>query len=133
MKIWGLMLALFLALSVAGRAEATVIIIQQQIFTQDLQFVSSSPGVNQGVGGPPKNVSVSLSAAANPQVSSIEVYGPYGNKLDVGPLEVNGMDMSVAMPDLGNGYAGVYRVVWKAACQCNNPNLVSGTFYFHIN
>lgn len=129
---------LFIILSLIGvmagaeKAEAGWLVIQNNVYTQDIAVVSVSPAANQQVTAPPKSVTITFTAAVNPEQSSIDIYDPYNNKLTTGPLSVNGRAMSVNMPQLTQGYSGTYRVVWHAVCECTSPSPVSGNYYFSI-
>lgn len=114
-------------------AEAHLVLIQQNYYQEGIVLISTSPPANQQISVLPKFVTLNFSAAVNPAQSSIEVYDPFGNRLETGPVTANGTTISVALSlAVPQADGGAYRVQWRAACQCNTPKPISGMYYFSV-
>lgn len=94
-----------------------------------LRLVSSSPYDQEKLDASPGEVSITFSQPIRPAKSYIRVYDAFGNQLDAGALESEGMELSAALPELS---AGKYKVKWKARCNCPEDSEISDNFYFTV-
>jgi methionine-rich copper-binding protein CopC len=117
----------------AGNASAKFYIVQELPPPVVWQFVSTSPRSNEGLSSPPQVITVTFSQAVKPEESYIKLYDPYNNPLTTGGISAKGNSMTLKLPGFPPGYAGTYRVEWKAQCQCNDTTVLNNSFYFHID
>lgn len=129
MKCGALALIMFCAVP---QAQALQLVIQTTTNLQMWEFGSSIPANNETLTTPPQTVTVSFSVAAKPEGSVIRIYDPYGKEIPVSATMFSGNSMYVNLPPFKDGYAGTYRVEWQAYCQCNDPKMLSGGYYFNL-
>ncbi|HEU5048452.1 MAG TPA: copper resistance protein CopC [Rickettsiales bacterium] len=119
-------------LGAASQAQALQLVIQNTTNVQMWQFGSSVPGSNESLTTPPQAVTINFSVAVKPDGSFIKVYDPYGKEIQTSNTLFSGSSMYVNMPPYKDGYGGTYRVEWQAYCQCNDPKMLNGSFYFNL-
>jgi|GEM_PF-4631912 len=113
-------------------ANALNIIVQtnnNNVTAGPLGLVSSKPFDRQVLSEPPESISLTFTQPILPHKSYIRLYNSFGQQIDVGELESEGMGISVALPALN---PGKYKVKWKVRCRCDADTEINDRFSFTV-
>jgi methionine-rich copper-binding protein CopC len=90
----------------------------------------ASPAAGSTIRSAPAEIALRFTESIEPDVSTVQVTGPGGDRFDDGPSRVDGKEPTVLRIRLKKLPPGTYKVVWRVLSI--DTHVTTGTFTFSV-
>ncbi len=90
----------------------------------------ASPAAGSTVRSAPAEIALRFTESIEPDVSTVQVTGPGGERFDDGPSRLDGKEPTVLRTTLKTLPPGTYKVVWRVLSI--DTHVTTGTFTFSV-